>query len=164
MSGQAVLYIRVSTAEQASNNQSLPLQEAKLRAYCNQHGLDVAKLFADRGESARTDDRPQFQKLLAYCRQHRHQVSHLIVSDLSRLARNVFDQGKIALELTELSIQLVSVDEQNIDDSAAGRLLKNVLGSMNQFFSDSLSEKTRFRMKAGVEKGRWLWVAPIGYR
>jgi hypothetical protein len=35
---------------------------------------------------------------------------------------------------------------------------------MNQFFSDSLSEKTRFRMKAGVEKGRWLWKAPLGYR
>ena len=38
-----------------------------------------------------------------------------------------------------------------------------MLGSMNQFFSDSLSEKTKFRMAAGVKQGRWLWVAPVGY-
>jgi len=59
---------------------------------------------------------------------------------------------------------LLSVDEPNLDDSAAARLLKNVLGSMSQFFSDSLSEKTQFRMAAGVKAGRWLWVAPLGYK
>jgi hypothetical protein len=35
---------------------------------------------------------------------------------------------------------------------------------MNQFFSDSLSEKTKFRMAAGLKAGRWLWVAPLGYK
>jgi site-specific DNA recombinase len=158
----AVLYIRVSTAEQATGNYSLPTQEAKERNFCRQQGLPVLKLFADK-ESARTDDRPEFKKMLAYCRQHRKEISHVIVADLSRLARNVLDQGQTIVELTELGIQLVSVDEPNLDDSAAGRLLKNVLGSMNQFFSDSLSEKTKFRMDAGVKQGRWLWVAPIGY-
>jgi site-specific DNA recombinase len=159
----AVLYIRVSTTEQASSNYSLPTQEAKERNFCRQQGLPVHKIFADK-ESARTaDDRPEFKKMLAYCRQHRKEISHVVVSDLSRLARNVLDQGQTIVELTELGIQLVSVDEPNLDDSAAGRLLKNVLGSMNQFFSDSLSEKTKFRMQAGVKQGRWLWVAPIGY-
>ena len=65
--------------------------------------------------------------------------------------------------LGELGVQLVSVDEPH-DNSAAGRLLKNTLGSLNQFFSDSLSEKTRDRMAAGAKQGRWLFVAPLGYR
>ena len=160
----AVIYVRVSTAEQASSNQSLPVQESKARAFCQQRGLAVLKLFADKGESARTDDRPEFKKLMTYCRQHRREISHVIVSDLSRLARNVLDQGQTIVGLTEMGIELVSVDEPNLDDSAAGRLLKNVLGSMNQFFSDSLSEKTKDRMTAGVKQGRWLWVAPLGYR
>jgi site-specific DNA recombinase len=34
---------------------------------------------------------------------------------------------------------------------------------MSQFFSDSLSEKTKDRMKAAVKAGRFLWVAPVGY-
>jgi site-specific DNA recombinase len=161
---KAVIYIRVSTTEQASSNQSLPVQESKARGLCQQRGLHVLRLFADKGESARTDDRPQFKKMMEYCRQHRREISHVVVSDLSRLARNVLDQGQTIVALTEMGIALVSVDEPNLDDSAAGRLLKNVLGSMNQFFSDSLSEKTKDRMAAGVKQGRWLWVAPLGYQ
>jgi len=30
-------------------------------------------------------------------------------------------------------------------------------------FSDDLSEKTRYRMRAAVSEGRFLWPAPIGY-
>ena len=39
----------------------------------------------------------------------------------------------------------------------------NMLGVVNQFYSDSLSERIRYRMRAGVQEGRWLWLAPIGY-
>jgi site-specific DNA recombinase len=39
----------------------------------------------------------------------------------------------------------------------------NLLGVVNQFYSDNLSERIRFRMSAGVQQGRWLWLAPIGY-
>ena len=38
------------------------------------------------------------------------------------------------------------------------------IGRLNQFHSDSLSEKTRYRMKAAVNAGRFPWPAPIGYR
>jgi len=148
---------------QALSNQSLPTQEKKLRDYSLQHGLTVLRVSADKGESARTDDRPQFRQMLTYCQQHRREISHVIVSDLSRLARNVLDQGQTIFMLGELGVQLVSVDEPH-DNSAAGRLLKNTLGSLNQFFSDSLSEKTKDRMAAGTKQGRWLFVAPLGYR
>jgi len=62
-------------------------------------------------------------------RQHRREVSHVIVSDLSHHARNVLDQGQTLVELGQIGIELVSVDEPNLEESAAGKLLKNVLGS-----------------------------------
>jgi len=34
---------------------------------------------------------------------------------------------------------------------------------MNQFFYDSLSEKTKIRMAAAVKAGRFVWVASVGY-
>ena len=37
------------------------------------------------------------------------------------------------------------------------------LGAFNQYFSDSLSEKTKFRMQVAVQTGRFVWRAPIGY-
>ena len=161
MSG-AVGYFRVSTTEQANTNYSLTTQEAKFKHFCTSNTLPVVKVFIDK-HSARTDARPEFQQMLRFLKENRRKVSHLIVSDLSRLARNVVDQGQTVVLLGELGIKLVSIDEPNLDESAAGKLLQNVLGSMSQWFSDSLSEKTKSRMEAGVKQGRWLWVAPVGY-
>ena len=36
-------------------------------------------------------------------------------------------------------------------------------GAFNQYFSDSLSERTQYRMRAAVKAGRFVWRAPIGY-
>lgn len=158
----ALLYIRVSTDKQAKQTYNLPTQLAKLQAFCSRKNLSVLKEFVDT-DSARTDARPQFQAMLEFCRKNRSKVSHVVVADLSRLARNVVDQGTTIAELSQLGITLVSVDEPNIDGTAAGKLSANLLGAMNQFFSDSLSERIRYRMKAGFEAGRFLHYAPIGY-
>ena len=45
----AVLYVRVSTAEQATEGLSLAAQEARLRAYCAMRGLAVAEVVIDAG-------------------------------------------------------------------------------------------------------------------
>jgi site-specific DNA recombinase len=158
----AVGYLRVSTLEQASVNNSLPVQQKKFEDHCARNTLAPLDSFVDK-QSARNAERPAFQRMLAYCRKNKSRVRCVVVADLSRLARNVVDQGQTIAELTKIGIRLVSVDEPNIDNTAAGKLATNILGAFNQFFSDSLSEKTRFRMQAGREAGRWLWVAPLGY-
>ena len=158
----AVGYLRVSTLEQASINNSLPVQQKKFEDHCARNTLAPLDSFVDK-QSARNAERPAFQRMLAYCRKNKSRVRCVVVADLSRLARNVVDQGQTIAELSKIGIRLVSVDEPNIDTTAAGKLATNILGAFNQFFSDSLSEKTRFRMQAGREAGRWLWVAPLGY-
>lgn len=158
----AVTYCRVSTAEQADQANNLATQQRKVEDRCEQDGLPIIKTFTDAGESARTTDRPQFQAMMAYCRAHKSKVSHVVFADLSRLARNVADQSTTLATLKTLGITPISCDER-IEDSAAGKLAVNLLGVVNEFFSDSLSERIRYRMAAGVKEGRWLWLAPIGY-
>jgi site-specific DNA recombinase len=157
----AVIYVRVSTDEQAGQAHNLPTQQKKCADRCTRDGFAIAKTFTD-AESARTTDRPQFQAMLDYCRKHKSKVTHVVFADLSRLARNVADQSVTLATFKQLGITPVSCDE-TIEDSAAGKLSVNLLGVVNQFFSDSLSERTRYRMSAGVQQGRWLWVAPLGY-
>jgi site-specific DNA recombinase len=158
----AVLYARVSTKEQAQQNNSLPVQEGKFRDFCTRTGLEVIKMFIDK-QSARTDERPQFQAMLMFCRQNRKRIACVVVADLSRLARNVADQAHTISTLAQLGIKLESIDEPNLDGTATGKLSANVLGAVNQFFSDSLSERTKYRMEALVKTGRFLWPAPLGY-
>lgn len=63
---RAVIYCRVSTTEQAQNL-SLPTQEKACRDFCARQGYDVAEVFVDAGESAKTTNRPEFLRLLAAC-------------------------------------------------------------------------------------------------
>jgi site-specific DNA recombinase len=155
-----VVYSRVSTREQSD---SLPVQQKKCEDFATSQHLKVICVFTDDGESARTADRPQLQALLTFCRTNRKTVRHVIVSDLSRLARNVADQGNLIAQFVAWQMRLRSVDEQSLDDTATGILGKNIIGAFSQFFSDSLSERTKFRMAEAVRAGRFVWVSPVGY-
>jgi DNA invertase Pin-like site-specific DNA recombinase len=160
----ALLYIRVSTEEQQRRNvANLPTQEKKAREHSTRLGIPVLKAFVDE-ESARTPEREGLQELLDYCREHRGSVSHVIVADLSRLARNVANQGVLIGSLAAMGIELLSVDEPHINRTAAGILSANLLGSVNQFYSDNLSERVRYRMAECVKSGRFVSRAPLGYR
>ena len=80
----AVLYVRVSTDEQADDPLNLSNQEQKCRSLCEQRGYQVVWVFVDSGESARTADRPEFQRMLDFCKTHRHEVGYVGLQDLSR--------------------------------------------------------------------------------
>jgi site-specific DNA recombinase len=157
----AVLYTRVSTDEQA-DDLNLGKQEDLCRSFCSSKGYNVLRVFED-VESARTTDRPAFQEMRSFCRHHRHELDYVVVQDLSRLARNAVDQGQCIADLRALGVKLCSTYEQNVDDTAAGRFAAGILGTVNEFFSNSLSEKMKDRMRASASAGRYPWPAPIGY-
>jgi len=161
----ALIYIRVSDEEQQKRNvANLPTQQKKCQDRCDHFGLPVLKVFREEQSARTADDRPEFQKLLDYCRENKDKVSHVVVADLSRFARNMEDQVTAMTRLARMGITLLSVDEPHIDRTAAGRLTANLLGAVNQFYSDSLSERVRYRMQEAVKAGRFVNRAPIGYR
>jgi site-specific DNA recombinase len=159
---RAVLYCRVSTVEQ-TQNLSLSTQEKACRAYAEREGYEVGDVFVDRGESAKTVDRPEFRRLLAHCRQHAGRIQAVIVYGLSRFSRNSTDHHAIAALLRGHGIALRSVTEP-IDDSPAGRFMEGICAAMAQFDNDLKSDRTKVGMRAALERGRWVWQAPLGYR
>ena len=159
----AVIYVRVSTDEQASGPLNLQNQEKRCEEFCARHGWQVLKIFTDAGASARTVDRPEFQRMIQFCKDHRAEVGYVVVQDLSRFARNNKDQAETIVKLKKVGVLLRSTYEPNLDETAAGKLAANMIGSFNQFFSDALSEKMRERTRQSVIAGRFPWRAPIGY-
>jgi site-specific DNA recombinase len=61
---RAVIYTRISTSEQVENH-SLDTQLSACLEYCQREGLDVDSVFREEGESAKTSDRPELQKMSA---------------------------------------------------------------------------------------------------
>jgi DNA invertase Pin-like site-specific DNA recombinase len=159
----AVCYARVSTLEQAEKNNSLPVQNEKFRGFCELSGIEIIATFVDK-ESARTiAKRAEFQRMMEFCKTNHKKVSQVIVADFSRLARNVVDQGPTIATLSQLGIQVISIDEPITGDTAAGKLSRNIIGSMSQFFSDSLSEQNKRQdegrcQNGAVHLGKPRWI------
>ncbi len=159
---RAVIYCRVSTKEQVSNL-SLPTQLRACHEYCDREGFEVAECFEDAGESAKTTDRKAFQRLLDYCRVNKGRVQYVVVYNLTRFSRNAYDHAVIRALLRRLGVSLRSVSEPISEDSV-GKLTENMLAAIGQFDNDVKAERTKQGMLAALERGRWTWRAPLGYR
>ena len=158
---RAIIYCRVSSEDQVKNL-SLSTQEDACREYCKRNNLVVDTVFVEKGESAKTVDRTEFQKLLTYCREKKGRVNVLVVYALSRFARDKYDHFAIRALLHRFQITLRSVTEP-IDESPTGKLMEGVLASFAQFDNDQRSERTKTGMQAAINIGRWTFQAPIGY-
>src|SRR2546428_9642341 len=157
----AVIYVRVSTKEQ-TENLSLPTQLRGCEQYCQREGYEVLERFKEEGESAKTTDRTELQKLLKYCRTHKGKIHFVVVYNLTRFAREKYDHFALRAHLKSLGISLRSVTEP-IDDTSTGKLMEGVLASFAQFDNDVRSERTRAGMRGALELGRWTFPAPLGY-
>jgi len=157
----AVVYVRVSTKEQ-TENLSLPTQLRACEEYCKREGFEVLERFKEEGESAKTTERTELQKLLKYCRTHKGKVHFVVVYNLTRFAREKYDHFALRAHLKSLGISLRSATEP-IDDTSTGKLMEGVLAAFAQFDNDVRSERTRAGMRAALELGRWTFPAPLGY-
>lgn len=161
MTSKAVIYCRVSTKEQVQNL-SLPTQLKACRAYCDHNGFDVVEEFEDRGESAKTTDRPEFQRLLAFCRANKRRVQYVVVYNISRFSRKTQDHLVIRALLAQLGILLRSVNEP-LGEDPVGKLTETMLSAIAQFDNDQKAARTKAGMLAALERGRWTWRPPLGY-
>jgi site-specific DNA recombinase len=157
----AVIYVRVSTKEQ-TENLSLPTQLRACEEYCRRQGYEILERFNEEGESAKSTDRSQLQNLLTYCRLNKGRVHFVVVFNLTRFARDKYDHFALRSHLQSLGISLRSATEP-IDDTSTGKLMEGVLAAFAQFDNDCRSDRTRAGMKAALELGRWVFLAPIGY-
>ena len=160
----AVSYLRVSTREQAERGGtdegfSIPAQREANARKAESLGARVVAEFVDAGESARSADRPDLQRMLEYIATH--QVSYCIVHKVDRLARNRADDVAIHLALRDAGVMLVSASE-NIDETPSGMLLHGIMSSIAEFYSRNLATETVKGLTQKAAQGGTPNRAPIG--
>ena len=163
--GISLIYLRVSTEKQADKGIALPTQQdacfkcAQENDYTFNEQTDI---YEDRGESARTMDRPALLDMLNRCEADKS-VKAIIVYDLSRLARNRDDFSLIKVALRKNGIKLISATE-GVDDSPEGQMLEGVLSSIAEFFSAQHGRRVKNNLIRKVKDGGWPRLAPFGYK
>ena len=159
---KAIIYCRVSTKEQAEQGYSLEAQEKDCKEFALNKGYEVDRLFIERGESAKTQDRPELIKLLKYSFENKKQLSALIIWKYDRLARNLTDHLELINKLSSYGLNVLSVTENN-DNTPSGRAIRSILGAVSQYENEIRGERTTKGMKEALLQGRWVFRVPKGY-
>jgi site-specific DNA recombinase len=157
------LYARVSSDKQAEKDLSLPGQLKALREYALKRAWTIVEEFIDEAESARTADRPAFQRMIAAAKQKNAPFNIILVWKLNRFARNREDSIIYKSLLRKRGIQIISINE-NLDEGPTGKLLEGIIESIDEFYSANLSQDTIRGIKENTLRGFWNGgVAPLGY-
>src|SRR6266511_1652121 len=105
----AVIYLRVSTKEQAAKDESgegysIPAQREACLRLIAERGWSLAGEFTDAGESARTADRPMLKALLR--RVAEGGIGAVVVHKIDRLASSMEHQAAIRAPLPHAALPL----------------------------------------------------------
>lgn len=157
---RCVIYTRVSTKDQA-DGYSIAAQRKGALDLAIDKGWVVAGEFSDRGESARTADRPEFKAMLELVARD-PSISYLVVHKLDRIARNLEDHAMVRALLRDANCELISVSE-NLERNASGKLVEGVLAVLAEHYSNNLSQEVKKGMEQKAREGGWPHLAPYGF-
>ena len=83
-----VIYTRVSTKEQADNNMSLETQRKSCEQYALRNKYNIVGCFGGTYESAKTDERKEFNNMLSCVKKSKEKISYIIVYSVDRFSRS----------------------------------------------------------------------------
>ncbi len=156
---KAAIYARYSSDNQ--REESIDAQVRAISEYAQRNGITVVRTYIDEAESAKTDDRPNFQKMIRDCSEGIYDC--IIVHKLDRFSRNRYDSAFYKKKLKENGIRLISILE-NLDDSPESIILESVLEGMAEYYSANLARETMKGLKETALKCRHTGgLPPLGY-
>lgn len=132
----AVIYARYSSEGQ--REESIDGQIRECMEYCKQNGMNVVQEYIDRALSAKTDNRPDFQRMIKDSAKGLFDV--VVVWKLDRFARNRYDSAHYKAALKKNGVRVISAKE-NIADGPEGIILESMLEGMAEYYSAELSVK-----------------------
>ena len=159
-SSNVVIYARYSSDNQ--REESIEGQLRECRAYAKRNDMKIIGSYIDRALSAKTDARPQFQKMIQDSNAHRFQF--VLVWKLDRFSRNRFDSAYYKRALSKNNVKVISATEP-ISNTPEGIMLESMLEGMAEYYSAELAEKvtrghTDNALKCKFNGGS----VPLGYR
>jgi len=165
-----VVYLRVSTDQQADSGHGLDVQEQACRSWLRAHRHRLIRVYTDAGRSGSVDigDRPGLAGALGELVDDR--ADALLVFRLDRLARDLVLQEQLLAQLHRLGKELRScsaTEDANLlhdPDDPARALTRQILGSIAQYERAMI----RLRLKAGkarkaLEGGYVGGAPPFGW-
>jgi putative DNA-invertase from lambdoid prophage Rac len=162
--GRVFGYARVSTARQASEGESLDVQQRMLAGYAQMNGLNIDKVFVERGVSGSKPigSRPQGEALLSALRPG----DVVITPKLDRMFRSALDALDVLGKLKKAGISLHMIDlGGDVTGDGISKLVFTILSAVAEAERDRTRERVTETKRDQRQRGRYLGgKAPWGYQ
>ena len=156
---KAIIYARYSSENQTENSIEGQLRECK--EYADKHNITIVGTYIDRALSAKTDSRPEFQKMIRDSAKKQFDI--VLIWKLDRFARNRLDSATYRAILKRNGVNVVSAKE-NISEGPEGIILESMLEGMAEYYSAELSVKVKRGQKENALKCKANGgMIPFGY-
>jgi site-specific DNA recombinase len=161
MKKKTAIYLRVSTSDQSD---SLELQEAKCRAYCDINEYEVVNVYSDKNVSGKTNvfERPQGKFLKSGLKNKRFE--HIVVLKLDRLSRSTVNGVMTIEEISNLNGTLSLLDFNLDTNTPMGKLVLSNLLSFAQFEREMITERVKSSLKHKKQNLKvYSKITPYGF-
>lgn len=163
MKRRAIIYIRVSTDEQADKGYSLKHQLERLEKYCELQNIDVVAVYKE-DYSAKTFNRPEFTKLLATLKKHKNYADLLLFTKWDRFSRNAGDAYGMINQLNRLGVEPQAM-EQPLDLAIPeNKIMLAFYLAAPEVENDRRALNVIVGMRRARKEGRYMATAPKGYK
>ena len=158
-----VLYLRVSTTDQAESGLSIPAQQRALETYCRERGHVIEKVYVEPGASAKDDQRPIFRTMITDVLASTSRVGLVLVYHSSRFMRNALQAQAYKAKLRKQGVRVVS-SQHNASDDPQGRMAEQIFEAMDQYESEVNAVRTTAAMAENARQGFFNGAkAPFGF-
>jgi site-specific DNA recombinase len=154
------LYTRKSSDSEDRQILSIEAQIQELRDFARQNSLIIVNEFTE-SMSAKKPGRPVFNRMLTELEQGL--ADGIIAWHPDRLARNIYDGGKIQYFIDQGIIQDLKFPTFHFDKSANGIFNLSIAFSQAQYFVQGLRENVNRGIRQKLRRGEYPGKAPYGY-
>jgi site-specific DNA recombinase len=160
----AILYIRVSTDEQAEKGYSLRYQEEALLNYCLNNEISILQIYKE-DYSAKNFKRPTWLQLMRDLKKKDRAFPILLLfTKWDRFSRNTSDAYSMIKVLREMLVEIQAI-EQPIDLSIPeNKLILAIYLATPEVENDRRGLEVKKGMRKAQEEGRWMGGIPMGYK
>ena len=134
-------YCRVSTTIQMEKDNSIKNQTEQIKDYCKRFDLELVDVFIDEGISGLKSDRDGLNQLLDIV--NKGNIDGVVVYSLSRLGRKLTNVIQWIELLMKKNIDFFSIKENFNVNEIYGKLMLQILGSLNEFEVNVLGERIK---------------------
>jgi site-specific DNA recombinase len=149
---KVVLYVRVSTAEQAEKDLSLPAQLDALKDYCKRRGYTAIAEYVEPGASGTDDNRRVFNLMMQEVMAPSAEVDAILVYQTSRFMRNAGRARQHKEFLAKHGVRVVSISQEVADDPH-GRLTEGMFELFDQYESELNGLRTKAALRENAKQG-----------